>query len=196
MPQRRVKSTGAKVLKSLMKATRDLDKKSGDLNTKITLKSSADFTDLKTITKKYPEAAKKAHLLALGAVAEELELALGIAMESKDWGTPDWPYGDGDIVQTGRLRDSLELRVTEEGIAIMYSAINPSDGFDYAAMVYFGGYIQPYGNPYVKVYMPGRPWIKGVLLGGGPVDKFDFTGTYKTFFEKYMIQQAGDVEDK
>jgi len=188
MPQKRVKSTGAQVLKNIMNAVKKIENDDGAIKTNIKVKSSAQFTDLKTITKKFPKEAEAAHYETLQIVAEELELALGIAMESKVWG---WTYGDGDIIQSGRLRDSVRVEVEVGQINIMYSAENPEDGYDYAGIVYYGGYIHPYGNPYVSVYMPGRPWIKGVLLGGGPVEKFDFTGTYKKYFETFLKKKLG-----
>jgi len=186
---KRVKSTGAKVLKGLIKATRDIEKEAGTLKLGINIKSSADFTDLKTITKKFPAAAKAAHFESLKILAEELELALGIAMESKVWGSNEWPYGDGDIVQFGNLRDSLKIDVSEEQITIFYME-------EYAAIVHFGGYINLYGNINAKIYMPARPWIKSVLIGGGPVDKFDLTGTYRKNFEAYMTKNLKDIESR
>ena len=176
MPQKRVKSTGAQVLKGLMKATRDLEEQAGTIQTKIGIRSSALFTNLVAITKRFPEAAKAAHIYTVNLIAEELELALGIAMESKVW---QWDYGDGDIVQFGNLRDSLVIKTTEEEISIAYME-------EYAAIVHFGGYIHLYGNIYTNVYMPPRPWIKSVLLGGGPVEKFDFTGIYQKTFDSKM----------
>lgn len=185
---KRVKSTGAKILKGLIKSTREIEKEEGVLKLGINIKSSADFTDLRTITRKFPAAAKAAHIESLKIVAEELELALGIAMESKVWGNPGWPYGDGDIVQFGNLRDSLEIGVTEEQITISYME-------EYAAIVHFGGYINLYGNINAKIYMPARPWIKSVLLGGGPVEKFDFTGIYRKTFEAYLAKNFKDIKN-
>ena len=185
MPQKRVKSTGAKVLKGLMKATKDLEEVGGTIQTKIGIRSSALFTNLVSITKKFPEAAKTAHAYTVNVIAEELELALGLAMEEKVW---QWDYGDGDIVQFGNLRDSLVIEATEEEISIAYME-------EYAAIVHFGGYIHLYGNIHTKVYMPARPWIKSVLIGGGPVDKFDFTGIYqKTFDAKMKELLKNDVK--
>lgn len=185
MPQKRVKSTGAKVLKSLINATRDIERELGTVETGITVKSSADFTDLKTLTKKFPKATRTAHIETLKFLGEELELALSIAMESKVWQNNDWPYGDGDIVQFGNLRDSLKIETNEEEIRISYME-------EYAAIVHFGGYIHLYGNIHSRVYMPARPWIKSVLLGGGPVDKFDFTGLYRKKFDSLMKQLLKD----
>ena len=102
-------------------------------------------------------------------------------MNSKGYG---WDYGDGDIVQTGKLRDSVDVYAGEESILIVYSATN--GGYDYAAIVYFGGYIHPYGNTGVQIYMPGRPWIKHVLIGGGPVPKFPLTKRYLFHFQETL----------
>ena len=41
----------------------------------------------------------------------------------------------------------------------------------YAALIHYGGYILPYGNPNAdKVYIPPRPWVESTLKGE--------TGTY------------------
>lgn len=183
MAQKRVKSTGAQVLKNIIKATKELETDQGTIKGSIRVKSSADFTDLKNITRKFPEAAKSCHLETLKFVAEELKLALNAAMASKVW---QWDYGDGDIIDTGALIASLQVTIDETGINIVY-------GEEYAAYVYYGAYINPYGNPFVKIYMPPRPWIKSVLLGGGPVEKFNFTGAYRKFFESCITGKVKDV---
>ena len=69
-----------------------------------------------------------------------------------------------DIVDTGRLRDSLKVTTkflkTKTTFSIAYSA-------PYAALVHEGGYILPYGDSFKNpMYIPGRPWISAVLDGG------------------------------
>lgn len=180
MARQRAKSNAPQVLKALMKSVRDIDTLAdGTIKGDIVVKSAGNFREFRSFVQKFPEQAQKAHKVTLERLAEELEIALGIAMESKVWNDPAWPYGDGDIVQFGNLRDSLDIDVTESQISIAYRE-------EYAAIVHFGGYIFLYGNPNVSVYMPARPWIKSVLLGGGPVEKFDFIGLYSKFFEEEM----------
>ena len=70
------------------------------------------------------------------------------------------------------------------------TASSSGDGFDYAAIVYYGGYIHPYGNPDVKIFMPARPWIKHVLIGGhSGINKFPLTDRYLFYFEKFLVAQ-------
>jgi len=119
---------------------------------------------------------KEAHEAALKSIADDLYLSLGIAMESKVWG---WDYGDGDIVDSGALRDSLSIEVQGSNINIRYEE-------EYAAIVYYGGYIHPYGNPYVQIYMPARPWIDAIFTGANGVPIFDFAGLYEKAFTNYL----------
>lgn len=98
--------------------------------------------------------------------------ALNESLEAS-WG---WDGGARDIINTGELRDSLNITVDPEGkIDINYSS-------PYAPLIHYGGYIMPYGNDRIeKVFIPGRPWITAVLEGGGPVEPFDFYGFYKSY---------------
>lgn len=100
-------------------------------------------------------------------IASKLGAALDEAMASSAWGTGK------DIIDTGKLRDSLVITTTSGGISIKYTA-------PYAAIVHYGGYIVPYGNPSLsKIYIPGRPWVDSVMKGGGPVAAFDFESVYR-----------------
>lgn len=100
-------------------------------------------------------------------IADRIGEALDAAMESSAW-----PSGK-DIIDTGELKNSLNVTATSRGINIKYST-------PYAALVHYGGYIVPYGNQKLeKVYIPGRPWIDSVTVGGGPVEKFDFESIYR-----------------
>lgn len=118
-----------------------------------------------------------AHLFAVKAVAKELKIALDDAMNNPIW---NWNGDTRDIVDTGALRDSLQLYVDSDAdIHILYN-------LEYAAIVHYGGYFNPYGNPQVKLYYPARPWIDSVLNGGGPVEKFMWEGPYEKAFTTYM----------
>lgn len=98
------------------------------------------------------------------SLAIELETALDNAMESTVWGGSQ----DGNIVDTGNLRDSLQISVTSNGVMIDYTA-------EYAALIHYGGYIVPYGNSSAtRVYIEGRPWIDSVLYGTGPIPGYNF----------------------
>lgn len=101
-------------------------------------------------------------------LAIELKTALDNAMESNVWGGSD----DSDIVDTGNLRDSLQIEVTSDGVIIDYTA-------EYAALIHYGGYILPYGNSSAtRVYLEGRPWVESVLFGNGPIQGYDAEGLF------------------
>lgn len=56
-------------------------------------------------------------------------------------------------VDTGELLRSKSVVITRDGIEVTYDA-------PYAALVRFGGFIQPYGNPNARpVDIPGRDWV-------------------------------------
>lgn len=61
------------------------------------------------------------------------------------------------LVDTGTLKNSLSINITNGEIDIQYSA-------PYAGLLHEGGYMLPYGNSSAeKVFVPGRPWINDVL---------------------------------
>jgi hypothetical protein len=101
-------------------------------------------------------------------IAVDLKRALDDALHA------GWPFNDGtrDIYETGELLESGRVEVTANGISIVYDA-------PYASLVRYGGYIHPYGNTNLSVYLPARPWIDAVVYGGGPVRKFDFLSYYR-----------------
>jgi hypothetical protein len=123
-------------------------------------KNSADFSFFKRGIK-----------LGNERVVPALREALDGAMSSSIWA---WNSGGTrDIVDTGKLRDSLMIQSSTSGFNVSYGA-------PYAALVHYGGYIQPYGNANIdKVYIPARPWANSVLLGDGPVPIFDWQAVYR-----------------
>ena len=184
---KQIKNPGAAVIKRIIKAMNEVENNEGSVKAGFKIKSAADFTALKTVASKFAAEANNAHTQTLAALAPEIKQALTNAMNTKAY---QWDYGDGDIVQTGELRDSVQVTADSESIVVTYSASSSGDGTDYAAIVYYGGYIHPYGNPNVQIYMPARPWIKHVLVGGHPgVEKFPLTDRYFYYFEKFLIAQ-------
>lgn len=94
-------------------------------------------------------------------IAVDLASKLDAAMASSVWGEL------GDIIDTGDLRDSLQVVIEGDSVQISYDS-------PYANLIHYGGYIAPYGNTSIdKVYIPGRPWVEAVLTGDGPVDSID-----------------------
>lgn len=101
-------------------------------------------------------------------IATDLEAVLGAALSSNVWQTPS---GRADIIDSGELLSSGSVTIDQSGVTIAYTA-------PYAALVHYGGYINPYGNASTRVYLPPRPWVESVLFGGGPVPQFDFVSYY------------------
>ena len=101
---------------------------------------------------KLPEVAKVIQSLLKAKLDEAI---------SSSWG---WIEGSRDIIDTGELRNSLSLTLSDSTVNISYDS-------EHAAVVHNGGYIQPYGNPNAdSVYLPARPWIAAVLgQAPGPV---------------------------
>lgn len=136
-----------------------------DVDIKLTGITAADLlTDLDEAT-----------AAATQIVAQRLGEALDQAMSLAVWG---WNGGVRDIVDTGALRDSRQITVTGNRIDITYN-------LPYAGLVHYGGYILPYGNSNAsKVYVPGRPWLESVVLGGGPIPEFDYETIYAEAIEQ------------
>lgn len=150
---------------SIQRELRNLPDIRFNIDEKYGVKAKIKLTNYKAndFERDLSKAAKQANQV----IANSLGEALDAAMLSSEWAF------DRDIIDTGRLRDSLRITTTPGGIAIDYNV-------PYAALVHYGGYITPYGNKKLeKVYIPGRPWVESVLRGGGPVPKFDFEGIYR-----------------
>ena len=129
---------------------------------KITLENASDGSIARAALK---EAIEYADDKAKAAVMAALDYAVSAAV----WG---WRDGSRDIVDTGELRNSLSFIDSANGFGFYYDA-------PYAALVHYGGYVKPYGNPNIDaVYIPGRPWVDAVLFGGGPVQKVDLDSIY------------------
>lgn len=128
----------------------------------VTLKTGNDST-FRGRSRKLSDAIRASRFL----IAEKLKDALDQALSSPVWSRSG--SEDSDLVDTGQLRDSGSVTADDRGISITYSA-------PYANLIHYGGYILPYGNKSnEKVYIPGRPWVRSVVAGGGPVQQFDFT---------------------
>lgn len=176
----KVKVRGLDKIDATIKALNRTRQSKDKVNTSIKITTElASTRDLEILKRQFPEAISNAHAKTLIFVAEELEIALGVAMESKVW---QWDYGDGDIVDTGALRDSINVVAANDSIRVSY-------GEEYAAIVYYGGYIHPYGNPRVQIYMPPRPWVNAVLNGGGPVPQFNVADIYSRYFFDFLRKE-------
>ena len=141
--------------------------------TVITATSSSDGLVSINLSR-FPEAQLKARFKAAidrgsTRVAADLKRALDDAMRSPVWSTKN---GQADIIETGELLQSGTVTVNQSGVTIAYDA-------PYAALVHYGGYINPYGSTTEKVYLPPRPWVQSVLNGGAGIPAFDFARYYE-----------------
>lgn len=78
-----------------------------------------------------------------------------------------------DLVRSGKLLKSQEVNATSTSIDISYDV-------PYAGLIYYGGYIVPYGSPYgTRIYVPARPWIMEAINA-------DFSGNFRRILSKYL----------
>lgn len=89
------------------------------------------------------------HEMGVDAVKRAVDIRLSANMR-RSWG---WIDGARDIVDTGALMNSVQFVDSGDGFSLYYSE-------PYANLVHYGGYINPYGNPNARVYLPARPWVQ------------------------------------
>ena len=133
-------------------------------------------------------AANKSLLTATEAISNQIPFALLRALDNYKW--PWGPEGPGNagkgsprvIRDTGALGLTSSIKTsylkTKAKISINYSS-------PYAALVYYGGVIQPYGNRNAaSVTLPGRPWILKAI-DGSLGKAYDFQ---QQFYDRYEIE--------
>jgi hypothetical protein len=120
---------------------------------------------------------ERANDTVITEIAFELDGYLKLMMAAS-WG---WSDGSRNIIDTGSLMSSGGAAVVSGKIEIAYDS-------PYAALIHYGGYIQPYGNVNVeKVYIPGRPWIAAALgQAPGPIEAYDFERAYEEKMRRAM----------
>lgn len=155
----------------------------------IVLPNKAEIKKSGTDTKLAKKAITTGCLRASNTVEAELPSALTRALESNVWGpfNPKQPYarkngeivgsGNRDIIDTGRLHDSLSITTkfltTKTQTVIKYNS-------PYAQITHEGGAITPYGNPLNgTVVLPARPWIRDTLSGEGAVPHYNYRQVYQ-----------------
>ncbi len=156
---------------------KNLNKKILDtrVNIKFRARGKVSFQEYELGIRDMPSDLRKAANKATDMIISELGQALDAAMGAVIW---DWPSGSRDIVDTGALRNSLSIKKAGNGFTISYNQ-------PYAAIVHYGGYILPYGNPNAtKFYLPPRPWVDSVLNGSGSIPQFDFEGAFRKAFDE------------
>jgi len=157
--------------------------------------------DTKDKTDKQVKAMKRALSRGIqrgGARIEtSLKQALDNAMQSTNW---NWPRTtlrkngstagrSRDIIDTGKLQKSgkvvAKYLVTKTTMEVRYTA-------PYARLVHEGGYITPYGKEgRTAVYVPGRPWIRSVMVGENGYEKFEVDSVMNAAISEAWKEQFG-----
>lgn len=153
-----------------------LDSAKGDVERLSSVWEGSGFPGEFKITMENPKGGAEAAAALAEAIEyanEQAEIAvrtaLDYAVSAAVWG---WRDGTRDIVDSGALRSSLVFNDTGNGFEFGYTE-------PYANLVHYGGYVRPYGNSKIDaVYIPGRPWVDAVMIGGGPVDPVDLDRIY------------------
>lgn len=143
------------------------------------------------------KAISKGVIKSVAYVQRDLKMALDKAIESSVWNWPNETQRVNgqvagtkrDIVDTGKLKSSLELREQhgqrKSAIEIKYKA-------PYAAFVHYGGVVLPYGNRFAStVIVPERPWISATLQGTHGITKFNMTKPMNDGFLEVWNKQFG-----
>jgi hypothetical protein len=134
-----------------------------DLSIDLDIKIKMPSDGASIITDKIDEATN----LALNIISSEIGGYLNDAISSSIWGG-----SDPDIVDSGKLRNSLT--VTRSGSSIIISYDEP-----YAKLIHYGGYIVPYGNESAaRKYIEGKPWVESIIFGNGPIAGYDYQEAY------------------
>lgn len=143
----------------------------------------------KADTKKMQQAVNKA--ISKGAqkgstyVEQDLKIALNNSIGS-NWA---WTQGTRDIIDTGRLMESLSIKTTfsqtKVGFQVIYKA-------PYAAFVHYGGLMKPYGNRNAAdVLIPARPWVQAVFEGTHGQPKFNIETPFNKGISEAWTAQFG-----
>ena len=122
---------------------------------------------------------------AITYIQRSLKTSLDASISS-NW---QWPTGTRDIIDTGKLKNSLKLvekhNQKSSSLSIKYTA-------PYAAAIHYGWVGVPYGNPNLAPRQyPGRPWVTAVLEGTNGQKRPDFNGLIEKAFEEAWAEQFG-----
>lgn len=142
---------------------------------KVTVKKSDD----PKYYKKVKSAVSRGLVKASGYIKTDLSMALDEAMMSNNWSWPrqtkrangETAGTSRDIIDMGGLFGSQQIKErflqTKVTFEIIYNK-------PYAAIIHYGGYIQPYGRKNAEaVYIPGRPWVESAIKGGNGINPVD-----------------------
>lgn len=121
----------------------------------------------------------KSHVQGMQFFEHSLSGWLDAAILSPSWA---WPRGGPrDIFESGRLMRSKKITTkhmqTKSVTSVLYTS-------PYAALMYYGGMIQPYGNKSAaSILIPGRPWVEAALNGTYGMTKPDLAAPYNAGFK-------------
>lgn len=143
----------------------------------------------KAETKKMQMAVNKAITRGAQKGATYVEKSLKNALDASIDSQWSWIEGSRDIVDTGRLKSSLQIKPifsqTKVGFQVAYNT-------PYAAFVHYGGMIKPYGNQNAAdVLIPARPWVQAVFEGTHGQPKFDLQTPFDRGISEIWSAQFG-----
>lgn len=151
-------------------------------------KAALKTDDVRVLRKKVAHAMDTSLEKGMEAVKTNIIIALDNSMNSMwSWNRdPVWrngvrPGNPRDIVYTGKLRESKTLSIkyakTMATMTIAYKT-------PYAALMYYGGYVQPYGNKSAAtVLVPGRPWVEAILNGTHGQPQFELVRIFSNAWD-------------
>lgn len=126
---------------------------------------------------------------AIAVIKMGLYSELSAAMQDAIWAWPrQTKRRNGSTA--GTIRSIVDTNTLNKSLTVVPQSSNR--GFvligryrsEYATQVHDGAYIRPYGNPNADtVFLPGRPWVEGVLFGNkGVVDLYDIGSEIEEVF--------------
>ena len=153
----------------------------------------------KSVPQIYRTALSKALVSGSRKVEAALIGGLQANMASSIW---DWPGttlrvsgqsvgSPRNIVDTGLLASGNYVRAayTTRG-----ANITVGNNVPYAALVHFGGYIKPYGNPNASsVFLPPRPWLSATIGADTSVARA-VTVDWREIIRQELIDQMQSAE--
>lgn len=143
----------------------------------------------KADTKKMQAAVKRALSRGAQKGSSYVEKDLRIALDNSIGSNWPWTNGSRDIVDTGRLMNSLQIKTTFSQTKVGFQVIYRTP---YAAFVHYGGMMKPYGNKNAAdVLIPGRPWVQAVFEGTHGQPKFDIAKPFNRGISEAWTAQFG-----
>lgn len=142
------------------------------------------FTGLAMVSKQVDAGIASADKIVQTGLSKALEEALTSSVW--DWSgvvrkTPGVTTNrvNGSTVSTPRNIIDTGYLLKHQRVSVKNGDINVANRAEYGWITHEGGYIRPYGNLRAqKAYLPPRPWMRTVLFGGGPIERYPIPEIY------------------